>query len=166
MFAWHKTLWINCRCVVCRRKPVLHTYPTHLSCVGGTGKSRDPHWHGVANRLSVGWQAVSSSLIFTLGGRQTRMWVPLSVWPWPSYLTSMTPVSAPNRWGTDTSSSGLQGGFNEMDGVCKMQSTVLWTYTHVQEMLAITATATIALPSSALLRSLASNGIVSDLWQL
>lgn len=78
----------------------------------------------------------------------------------------MTPVSAPNSWGTDTSSSGLLGGFNETDGVCKMQSTVLWTYTHVQEMLAIIATATIALPSSALLRSLASNGIVSDLWQL
>ena len=52
-------------------------------------------------------QAVSSSLIFTLGGRQTRIWVPLAVWPWPSYLTSMTPVSAPDSWGTDTSSSGF-----------------------------------------------------------
>lgn len=134
--------------------------------VAGTGKSRDPHWCGVANRLSAGWQAVSSSLIVTLGGRQTRMWVPLAVWPWPSYLTSTTPVSAPNRWGTDTSSSGLLGGFNEVDGACKMQSAVLWTYVHVQETLAIGTTATIALPSSGLLRSLASNGIVSDLWQL
>lgn len=38
-----------------------------------------------------------------------------------------------------------------MDGVCKVQSTVLCTYIRVQEMLAVITTTTIALPSSALL---------------